>query len=112
MLFRSGKSPYGLLLSGYDRAPIRGVTIEDCMFQNVGEPLALLGVEGLTLTNVVINGTPHNGIITDNVVKTEEQVQQDQREQQRLLAQQAATEQAVETAGKIAEQQNAQPQAA
>jgi polygalacturonase len=52
----SRKSKYGLFLKGYDRAPITGIRLKDCTFDNVEKPNVLVGVEGLVLDNVKING--------------------------------------------------------
>lgn len=52
----SRKSKYGLFLKGYDRAPITGIHLKDCAFDNVEKPNVLEGVEGLVLENVKING--------------------------------------------------------
>ena len=52
----SGKSEYALLIRGYDRSPISGVHLKNCVFNNVEKPNVLVGVKNLTLKNVMING--------------------------------------------------------
>lgn len=54
----SSKSKYALSIRGYDRSPITGVRLTDCAFDNVEKPNLLVGVEGLVLDNVTINGEP------------------------------------------------------
>jgi polygalacturonase/lysophospholipase L1-like esterase len=53
---RSSKSKYALYLRGFKNAPVTGVTLEDCTFDNVAKPNVVENVEGLRLTNVRING--------------------------------------------------------
>ncbi len=52
----SRKSKYGLFIRAYERAPITGIHLKDCTFDNVEKPNVLEGVEGLVLDNVKING--------------------------------------------------------
>ncbi len=52
----SGKSKYGLSISGYERSPITGIHLNNCTFDNVEKSNVLIGVENLTLKNVKING--------------------------------------------------------
>jgi polygalacturonase/lysophospholipase L1-like esterase len=52
----SRKSKYALYLRGFKNAPITGITIEDCAFDNVAKPSVVENVEGLVLRNVLING--------------------------------------------------------
>jgi polygalacturonase len=52
----SGKSRYALFIQGYDRSPITAVHLSDCTFENVEKPNQLVGVKGLVLDNVMING--------------------------------------------------------
>ena len=54
----SGKSPRALDLQGFPAAPIRGVTLKDCVFDGVAQPDIVKHVEGLTFDNVRINGQP------------------------------------------------------
>ena len=53
---RSAKSKYALYLRGFAKAPITGVTLEDCAFEGVAKPNVVENVEGLRLSNVRING--------------------------------------------------------
>jgi len=52
----SEKSEYALLLKGYDRSPITDIHLKDCEFNNVEKSNVLVGVNNLTLKNVMING--------------------------------------------------------
>jgi polygalacturonase len=52
----SRKSRYALYLRGYRHAPLRGIRLEHCSFDNVAEPDVIENVEGLTLNNVRVNG--------------------------------------------------------
>jgi len=52
----SRKSRYALSIQGYNRSPITDVHLADCRFDNVEKPNLLVGVEGLVLDNVTING--------------------------------------------------------
>jgi polygalacturonase len=52
----SKKSKYALSISGYDRSPITGIRLKNCIFDNVDKPNVLVGVGKLTLQNVKING--------------------------------------------------------
>lgn len=52
----SNKSKYALFIQGYDRSPITGIHLTDCTFKNVAKPNLLVGVKGLILHNVMING--------------------------------------------------------
>jgi polygalacturonase len=54
----SGKSPRALDLQGFPDAPIRGVTLRDCEFNDVAQVDIVKHVEGLTFDNVRINGKP------------------------------------------------------
>jgi polygalacturonase len=50
------RSGYGILLTGLDRAPIQDVSLERCVFEDVDEPLAVVGVNNLLLRDVRIAG--------------------------------------------------------
>lgn len=52
----SRKSKYALYLRGFKNAPITGITLEDCAFDNVAKPNVLENVTGIVLRNVLING--------------------------------------------------------
>ncbi len=52
----SKKSKYALSISGYDRSPITGIRLKNCIFDNVDKPNVLVGVGKLILQNVKING--------------------------------------------------------
>ncbi len=54
----SGKSPRALDLQGFPNAPIQGVTLRDCEFNDVAGADIVRHVEGLTFENVRINGKP------------------------------------------------------
>ncbi len=54
----SGKSKYALYLRGFKNAPITGVRLSNCTFQNVAQPNVIENVEGLTLEGVTRNGQP------------------------------------------------------
>ena len=51
----SGKSKYALSISGYERSPITGIRLKNCIFNNVEKPDILIGVEKPTMENVKIN---------------------------------------------------------
>lgn len=55
---RSSKSERALDLQGLDKAPIYGVNLENCTFQNVAKENIIKNVQGLTMRNVIINGKP------------------------------------------------------
>ena len=52
----STKSKYALYLRGFEKAPIKNIRLVDCKFDGVAKPDVLEHVEGLTRTNVTING--------------------------------------------------------
>ena len=52
----SGKSRYALSISGYERSPISGIHLKNCIFDNVEKSNILVGVKNLTMENVMING--------------------------------------------------------
>ena len=54
----SGKSKYALYLRGFKNAPITGVRLSNCTFNNVAQPNVIENVEGLELTGVKRNGQP------------------------------------------------------
>jgi len=53
------KSKYGLYLRGYKNAPIRGLTVSDCNFQNAAKDNLLENVEAVNMTRVTVNGRPY-----------------------------------------------------
>lgn len=53
---KSSKSKYALYLRGFKRAPITGLRVEDCTFDNVAQPSVLENVREVTLRKVRING--------------------------------------------------------
>jgi polygalacturonase len=54
----SGKSKYALYLRGFPNAPITGVRLIDCTFNNVAQPNVIENVGGLELDGVKRNGHP------------------------------------------------------
>lgn len=54
----SGKSERVLDLQGYAEAPIEGVTLRDCVFENAAKPDVISHVHGLKFERVVVNGKP------------------------------------------------------
>jgi polygalacturonase len=56
----SGKSRYAFSISGYERSPITGIHLKNCVFNNVEKNNVLVGVKNLDLMNVEINGKPAN----------------------------------------------------
>jgi len=54
----SGKSKYALYISGYERSPITGIHLKNCVFDNVEKSDILVGVKNLAMENVKINGEP------------------------------------------------------
>lgn len=50
------KSKYGIYLRGYKDAPIRGLTMTDCTFNNAAQNNFLQNVESVKMTNVMVNG--------------------------------------------------------
>ena len=50
------KSKYALQVRGFKNAPIRDLRLADCTFDNVAQPNVIENVEGLTSTNVKIDG--------------------------------------------------------
>lgn len=53
---KSSKSKYALYLRGFKNAPITGLHVEDCTFDNVAQPNVLENVREVTLRKVRING--------------------------------------------------------
>jgi polygalacturonase len=51
----SGKSKYALSISGYERSPITGIHLKNCIFDNVEKSNILIGVKNLAFENVKIN---------------------------------------------------------
>jgi polygalacturonase len=51
---------YALYLRGYARSPITDITITDASFNNVKTPMLLEHVQGLRMSNVLINGVPYD----------------------------------------------------
>jgi polygalacturonase len=54
----SGKSRYAMSITGYERSPITGIHLKNCIFDNVEKSNVLVGVKNLDLMNVEINGEP------------------------------------------------------
>jgi polygalacturonase len=52
----SKKSTYALFVTAYERAPVTGVHLTSCTFNNVEKPNVLIGAKDLILTDVKING--------------------------------------------------------
>jgi len=52
----SGKSKYALHLRGFPDAPMNGIHLERCTFDNVANADIVENVKGLTLTDVKVNG--------------------------------------------------------
>lgn len=50
------RSKYALYLRGFEKAPIRDIRLVDCKFDGVAKPDVLEHVQGLTRSNVTING--------------------------------------------------------
>jgi hypothetical protein len=53
---KSRKSEYALYLRGLENAPITGIQLEDCAFDDVAKPNLVEHVRDMTLRNVRING--------------------------------------------------------
>jgi len=53
---KSSKSKYALYLRGFKNAPITGLRVTDCTFDNVSQPNVLENVREVTLRKVRING--------------------------------------------------------
>ena len=53
---KSGKSKHALDVQGFKHAPVIGLKLTDCTFDNVAESNILTNVQGLELKNVKING--------------------------------------------------------
>jgi polygalacturonase len=53
---KSGKSKHALDVQGFKNAPVMGLKLEDCTFDNVAESNIIANVQGLELKNVKING--------------------------------------------------------
>lgn len=53
---KSRKSEYALYLRGFKNAPITGIQLEDCTFDNVAKPNVVEHVRDIALRNVRING--------------------------------------------------------
>jgi hypothetical protein len=52
----SRKSQYVLLLRGFPQDPIQDARLVDCTFEHVEKPDLIEAVNGLTFTNVRVNG--------------------------------------------------------
>jgi polygalacturonase len=53
---KSGKSRHAMDVQGFKEAPVYGLRLEDCTFENVAQPNIIRHVDGLSLSNVRING--------------------------------------------------------
>jgi polygalacturonase len=51
-----GKAKYALYLRGFKNAPIQDVRLTDCDFENIASPNVIENVQGLSLSNVRVNG--------------------------------------------------------
>jgi polygalacturonase len=67
---RSSKSQRALDLQGLDKAPIYGVNLENCTFQNVAKENIVKNVQGLTMRNVVINGKSVESVAATTIQMT------------------------------------------
>jgi polygalacturonase len=54
----SRKSKFALYLRGYKNAPLRGIRLSECAFENAAKPDVIENVEGLVMDHVSINGHP------------------------------------------------------
>ena len=52
----STKSKYGLYLRGYKSAPIRGLTVSKCTFENAAKDNLIENVESVKMSGVTVNG--------------------------------------------------------
>jgi len=52
----SARSKYALYLRGFKAAPITGVQLDECSFENVAQPNVVENVRDLSLRQVRING--------------------------------------------------------
>ena len=66
---KSSMSKYALYLRGFKRAPITGLRVEDCSFDNVAQPNVLENVRGVTLRKVRINGRFADETVSQQVSK-------------------------------------------
>jgi polygalacturonase/lysophospholipase L1-like esterase len=53
---KSGKSRHALDVQGFPEAPVYGLRLKDCTFENVERPSIVRNVSGMTLENVRVNG--------------------------------------------------------
>lgn len=63
---KSGKSKHALDVQGFKHAPILGLQLENCTFDNVAQPSIVKNVRDLILRNVRINGRPVEALDTMN----------------------------------------------
>jgi len=54
----SQKSKYGVFLRGFENAPITGVSIANCKFENAAQSNLFQSVQSVKLDNVFVNGKP------------------------------------------------------
>lgn len=59
---------YAVYLRGYERSPITNITITESTMTGVSTPMLLENVQGLRLTDTVINGETTNEVICQNTV--------------------------------------------
>ena len=52
------KGKYALWIKGYERSPIKDLTLKNCEFNGIANPNVLEAVEGLKVDDVTINGSP------------------------------------------------------
>jgi polygalacturonase len=53
---KSGKSRHALDVQGFENAPVYGLRLKDCTFENVAQPSIVRNVSGMTIDNVRVNG--------------------------------------------------------
>lgn len=66
---KSAKSTRALDVQGFKQAPIYDVRLTDCTFESVAQPNIVKNVQGLTLTNVRINGQVVENIANADRIK-------------------------------------------
>jgi polygalacturonase len=59
---RSSKSKHALDVQGFANAPIVGLHLANCTFDNVAEPSIVKNVQGMTIANLRINGKVINSL--------------------------------------------------
>jgi polygalacturonase len=51
-------TPYAFKMTGLSKDHIKGLTVKDCTFTNIGNPDLLSNVDNVSFTNVTLNGKP------------------------------------------------------